>query len=1290
MFLLSTYADRINSFALTNQWEVRENFADGGRWIPERFRRTLNHGVGLGNRYRNPLDKNQFNDLSDPMHRFYIAYYDKLGRKLTYTFIERALAKDFAFYPSQDMYAEKFEWSDALIAKLYEIGAFEWINEAAPRQLIHGYQITKPELTKKGIPTIVDGKSAVQYIEQWDFSKCYSDHEIHGLVPNNHGHEMFIRASEVDIENVKRRIERGEPIEPVKLNQILGVKINFIPELPLFRGRGNLKQINEKWELGEYLHTTHIAWERGYGHSVFADTWDAIIKLMEKSERDHFRQDLFTVMELNPEWKGNAARSKRFVQNFLYALNNRQVFAYHKYLDMDGKPQDLPNIKIQNTVQTTQPTKGQSTGIGALTDSEWSSLTAATGYSISYFMGDPAGAISAANTDKMADLNNDVTRFSNISRFLIKPFLKTISALGILDDLFPEGMDWDRVVIKTWWQVEYENLQKSLYEASHFASGIAMGKDGRPQPSIPKKQEGLGTKKNELIAQIHQLIPNLKNLEDMSIEELADLFEVRENVERKKYKSEYKPSQQKPEIGEAKKAKAKVGQIRELPYRECIKKARAKIRESNPKMTPQEIESKAKKMCKSEKAKTSKKGSVKVTSHTRDEGKTKIGSHTRGSPDKPDHPVKVSGYSRDGEKVKGYTRNTESRQEWIDCCIDEHGPDGDGTMTPDQCVAAGYDKFPKRNEAIIYLNGYMVSEYGANVELIQNRFEVEFNMNAYEKVGEPTEVMCQDITSNKFISLDDEKTKSLIKFFEEDWKKTPLDLPPLIVDENLEVMDGHHRYYVYRKFGFSRCKVQFMKPKNEPNYELTASKMNFVMPMSAVASSHVKGVGLRGKDVIVQFHPGKKEIGSGKTYKYIMSDEDTAQESYEDLMQSTSKGGYIWDKFRGTKMGPAWGTGKPTPGGTSSSMVPYELMGRSSVSKFGGHKEFEQTAKDLKEFKEQAFGKKRAYYPEQVGEKRFDPKSEFYSEKYQHGFAGGQPLTKAGLGQAMDLVDEMKSKMKKTNEIVHGTPFKKKRNEFPREWTMHDVDYYFGNANQAVKLLGGSKSKYYKMKSTPNETVRYNRYKPVFEKEDDEYWYAIVNGYSTTNSFQYLVNGRVQVEYQCPDDIKAQVGKEVSLGVYHNLENPQSPDLPDWQIVGSYLVLGYDEEDETDIARLKINKRRIQEVFGRLGEEDWITPIFNDGKVPDISTAYPAKVVWNDDKEIYVQTNTKLTSVSIVKKGNCSAPYCTGTQIRENGVKRTCIQNEIAILSTQLRENGKSIDMDEIIKKANEKCKLIA
>lgn len=121
-----------------------------------------------------------------------------------------------------------------------------------------------------------------------------------------------------------------------------------------------------------------------------------------------------------------------------------------------------------------------------------------------------------------------------------------------------------------------------------------------------------------------------------------------------------------------------------------------------------------------------------------------------------------------------------------------------------------------------------------------------------------------------------------------------------------------------------------------------------------VASTDVRAVGTFGTEVLAQFHD------TPNTYRYNVGSVEKALEVYQSFLNAGSKGKWLWKNFRGHvkgestvgKWGPSFFRGIPTIGGTSASLEPYDISGRSPIPKLGGFKAFEKVAKQLKGFKQ--------------------------------------------------------------------------------------------------------------------------------------------------------------------------------------------------------------------------------------------------------------------------------------------------------------------------------------------------
>lgn len=123
------------------------------------------------------------------------------------------------------------------------------------------------------------------------------------------------------------------------------------------------------------------------------------------------------------------------------------------------------------------------------------------------------------------------------------------------------------------------------------------------------------------------------------------------------------------------------------------------------------------------------------------------------------------------------------------------------------------------------------------------------------------------------------------------------------------------------------------------------------IPLIAIQSSNVKGGGVYGSELIVQFHQTAKQ-GGQRTYRYKLDTREQAREVFMELVNATSAGRWVWENIRGTKTGPAiMPPHKPTIGGTTASLIPYAVSGRSPIKTRKGYKEYDELSKELRKYK---------------------------------------------------------------------------------------------------------------------------------------------------------------------------------------------------------------------------------------------------------------------------------------------------------------------------------------------------
>lgn len=165
---------------------------------------------------------------------------------------------------------------------------------------------------------------------------------------------------------------------------------------------------------------------------------------------------------------------------------------------------------------------------------------------------------------------------------------------------------------------------------------------------------------------------------------------------------------------------------------------------------------------------------------------------------------------------------------------------------------------------------------------------------------------------------------------------------------------------------------------------------------------------------------------------------------------------------------------------------------------------------------------------------------------------------------------------------------------------------------------------------------------------------ALATAMHTSNPFIYKMGDGYRIEYICPDSLRQLEGAEVPYGLWHNLDNESSTELPDWQIIGSYKVDQITgEKDLSTIKYIEGWEEKARVVIERLKEmgyledpsvRDWALNFIENVKKGihgDVSTGIVTDVKYNKEKNKWVQTNIKLKSVSAVPIGNCTKPYCS-------------------------------------------------
>ena len=129
-------------------------------------------------------------------------------------------------------------------------------------------------------------------------------------------------------------------------------------------------------------------------------------------------------------------------------------------------------------------------------------------------------------------------------------------------------------------------------------------------------------------------------------------------------------------------------------------------------------------------------------------------------------------------------------------------------------------------------------------------------------------------------------------------------------------------------------------------------------------------------------------------------------------------------------------------------------------------------------------------------------------------------------------------------------------------------------------------------------------------------------------------------EFVCGKDYdKNNTGKTVPLGIYHNQDEKGNIELPDWQVIGTHEVLGWDYDQDREFARNNYDIDKIDKFFNTRNERNWIWDDWlSKGLEPPISGAYGCNVKTVNGKDW--QVNINLKSMSFVPEGNCPWDIC--------------------------------------------------
>jgi len=454
-----------------------------------------------GTRYRDPLVRRNINDVANPEHRILLSQNNPIAHRYTGMFLGKMLAKDLSFASGPKPTDELHEFNDELVAFFKNNELYDYIYRAAMNHLVHGWQVTIPEV--EWLDPSDPSKGALSV----DLHRCYSEYEVPVAQMRRYTRWEVAQMRAQWNAQVRQLAAAGKPVPPPpkipRVNDIKYFRVAFHPLLPLWRNKTGMQQeLYGVFPASQVFHTYHMTWNYGLGVSELGEAWDPIIKLGEVSENNHFRQSLVMDAIFHPNWSLDDAND--YIRRMVYAINNKQIVGRWPYQDDQGRlDPNVPSISFLNAVRDNTPTKQNEGGAQGLSDltSPWAYLSAATGYTTRYWLGNPGGALAAASVDDLNDVVNDITRFGRIIKYLVEPLLEFLQQL----QLIPGEINLSTVHVKSWLQMEFETeylrkvgaSQGGLLDANHNSIPDALEGGQRPpggeQPTkeqkVPKEEK---------------------------------------------------------------------------------------------------------------------------------------------------------------------------------------------------------------------------------------------------------------------------------------------------------------------------------------------------------------------------------------------------------------------------------------------------------------------------------------------------------------------------------------------------------------------------------------------------------------------------------------------------------------------------------------------------------------------------------------------------------------------------------------------------------------------------------
>jgi len=403
---------------------------------------------------------------------------------------------------------------------------------------------------------------------------------------------------------------------------------------------------------------------------------------------------------------------------------------------------------------------------------------------------------------------------------------------------------------------------------------------------------------------------------------------------------------------------------------------------------------------------------------------------------------------------------------------------------------------------------------------------------------------------------------------------------------------------------------------------IEAMKNNAAMPMTPVMSSWIKGIGFNEGTLYMTTHQG---------YSYRKPVED-AMSTYYAWADSGSKGGYWWDQL-------------------AERNPPWERVGRISLPKMFGAKEYEQIAAEGQQYKMEGEEEKgvlgagttrepmTAKMVPQYRQLEEGATSMAYAKPPKYGEKDWSPSNPKQAGRK-------RSKGRSTTRATKS-----------KGWTVSTADM---PATMAVHAKGVARAASLPELTLTQANILWEEFDPLHKTMSKSTWVKIKKLYDAVqqkyqirdNSIDignpmnfdtplvYVVNGKPSVEFACKKEWKKIQPHEGALWLYDSLNHEGER-----YNVGTYSYK-WDEQKDMPIIERNIDDEYVKELLTKWKKTNSIIfkKIVNNEPV-SMSTEYYCGTKIHDGKKYQVGFHNGngepiLKGIAIVEKGNCDEPFC--------------------------------------------------